>query len=477
MKNRLLFFWLIILPYFVSCRKYVEIDLPIDQQPGDKIFATNYGAISAVTGIYGLMSKGSFATGVSSISVNAGLYADELVAINGSENLIYTNNLNSTINGDPGYWTELYSYMFRVNSIIGGINSSLNISPAIKLQLIGELKFIRAFLYFYLVNLYGDVPLLLSSDYKETSVAPRTAVDNIYKQIVKDLLESQDIISKEYLDGTLTASSNERIRPNYYAVTALLARVYLFMGMWKDAEEQSNVVLSRNDIFELPNIDDVFLKNSNEAIWQLQTVNPGGTEDGKVFVLNVAPSIDFGKPFYLNSFLVNDFQVSDLRRRKWVGAIEDNSTSSNQIYYYALKYKSTAVDGASPEYLMVFRLAEQYLIRSEARANQNNISGTNSAVSDLNKIRERAGLGDTTMISSKEKMLAAILGERRHELFTEWGHRFLDLKRGGNIDDVMSHVAPAKGGVWSSYKSLFPIPQQDILSNPSLSGHQNAGYN
>jgi hypothetical protein len=72
--------------------------------------------------------------------------------------------------------------------------------------------------------------------------------------------------------------------------------------------------------------------------------------------------------------------------------------------------------------------------------------------------------------------LNAILTERQHELFTEWGHRWLDIKRLGKADEIMSGIAPLKGGTWQSYKQLFPIPVQDIQRNPSLKGHQNPGY-
>jgi len=128
------------------------------------------------------------------------------------------------------------------------------------------------------------------------------------------------------------------------------------------------------------------------------------------------------------------------------------------------------------EYDIVLRLAEQYLIRAEARAKQNNLTGTGSAIIDLNVIRNRAGLSDTT-ITVQENMLNAILLERRKELFTEWGHRWFDLKRTGKIDAVMQAYAPVKGTTWESYKSLYPIAQKQIDLNPGMAGQQNPGYN
>jgi len=68
------------------------------------------------------------------------------------------------------------------------------------------------------------------------------------------------------------------------------------------------------------------------------------------------------------------------------------------------------------------------------------------------------------------------LQEKKVEFFTEWGHRWCDLKRTAKVDEVMNIVAPAKGGSWAAYKALYPIPVQDIQRNPSLKGHQNPGY-
>jgi hypothetical protein len=88
-------------------------------------------------------------------------------------------------------------------------------------------------------------------------------------------------------------------------------------------------------------------------------------------------------------------------------------------------------------------------------------------------IRARAGLPNTTA-SDQNSLLTAILQERRVELFTEWGHRWLDLKRTNLIDQVMSSAAIQKGGTWNSNKALFPIPKSEILLDPQL--EQNPGF-
>jgi hypothetical protein len=122
------------------------------------------------------------------------------------------------------------------------------------------------------------------------------------------------------------------------------------------------------------------------------------------------------------------------------------------------------------EYTVVLRLAEQYLIRAEARAQQGNLL---DAQADLNIIRSRAGLSDRS-INNVDLLLTAIMHERQVELFSEWGHRWLDLKRTNTVNAVMSVITPQKGGTWSSNWAWFPIPQSEIRTNVKLK--QNLGY-
>ena len=115
---------------------------------------------------------------------------------------------------------------------------------------------------------------------------------------------------------------------------------------------------------------------------------------------------------------------------------------------------------------MVLRLAEQYLVRAEARVHLNDLDG---ALVDVNKIRNRAGLGVASG-ASNELVLDLIYKERRRELFAEWGHRWFDLKRTGKADAVLSVIKPG----WQPTDVLFPIPQSELQNNPNMT--QNPGY-
>jgi hypothetical protein len=336
----------------------------------------------------------------------------------------------------------------------------------------------RAFFYFYLVNLYGDVPLALTTDPAINSVISRASEQQVYQQIIDDLLEAENLLSETFLDGSLSVYSGipERVRPTKWAAAALLARVYLYYGKligdisnYANAETQATSVIDNTSLFRLPALNSVYLKNSREAIWQIQPVAPGrNTEEGFTFILPQSGPNSYLNPVYLSNNLLNSFEVGDLRKSEWVSSI--TPVTGTATYYFPYKYKSTITTGSATEYLMILRLAEQYLIRAEARAQQNNIDG---AKTDLNAVRNRAGLLNTTA-NDKTEMMAAVLHERQVELFTELGHRWFDLKRTKAVDLVMNSVTPIKGGTWQTTDQLYPIPVADIIRNSTLK--QNPGY-
>jgi len=118
----------------------------------------------------------------------------------------------------------------------------------------------------------------------------------------------------------------------------------------------------------------------------------------------------------------------------------------------------------------VFRLAEMYLIRAEARAQQGNVTGTGSAMDDINVLRDRANAPLITA-ATQSQMILLIEKERLYELAYE-GHRWYDLVRTGRASAVMSAFSPN----WKDTEDLWPIPQRELLNNPALVGNQNPGY-
>lgn len=471
----------------VGCAKFVDVKAPDNRLTGASAFDNDVTAASVMTGLYAKMSNSQdlIATGqLISLSDFASLSADELSlwsgsagangVFNQSQYYYYTNALFNDGSGQYGseFWGPCYNAIYTCNSVIEGLSAAGNITLSVKQQLLGEAKFNRALNYFYLTNLYGGVPIALTTDYTTNSSLPRAAQADVYKQIVSDLKDAEGLLSSQYLDGTLLKVTAERVRPTTWAASALLARVYLFTKDWADAESEATTVIGNSATFDTVSLNGVFKANSKEAIWQLQPVISGwNTQDGRLFII---PSTGLGlnNTVYLSNTLYNIFESGDNRLTDWVDSVVVTGTT----YYYPYKYKSATLNAPVTEYQMMLRLGEQYLIRAEARAEQNNLTG---AIADLDIIRQRAGLplmANTNPGIDQAALLDKILHERQVELFTEFGHRWLDLKRTGTVDAVMGVVTPQKsgGGAWQSYQQLYPIPYKEVQANPNLK--QNSGF-
>jgi len=437
-----------------SCEELVHIDSPATQVTGATVFTDDATATAAINGLYFQMSNGGFSYGgTTSITQCAALSSDDLISYssNASRRGFYTNTILPTNSNLTVIWSSLYQTIYNANAVLEGMDASSTLTVAGKAQLEGEAKFVRAFCHFYLVNLFGAVPLAVSTDYKINAYAERQPVSVIYEVMLRDLQEAKELIKEEYVSG------EERVRPNKSTVAAFLARVYLYQQNWSAAEAQSSELIANSNYSLLP-LRDVFLKNSEESIWQLYPVTSGlNTYEGNAFILLSRPT-----SFALSASLLSAFEAGDNRYTNWIKDLTVGTTT----YKFAYKYKVKASSVLS-EYSTVFRLAEQYLIRAEARAQSGNLSG---AQEDLNAIRNRAGLANT-LATMKEELLVAIEKERRVELFTEWGHRWLDVIRYQRTEEFF---APLKAPDWQSTDVLYPIPQVQLDNDPAMK--QNPGY-
>lgn len=446
---------------FASCESFVEVEIPNDKMVTETVFASEETAQSAMQGIYYELFNTGFSGGTTnSITVLGGLSADILEPISTNnttliqfqENEIFTEN-----SGVLGIWNSAYNIIYLVNNLLEGIENSEGLSDSFKHRLEGEARFIRAFTYFYLVNLYENIPLVLSTDYDENSLISQAPESEIYEQIVLDLNRAREILTKDYL-------RDERFYANYYAATALMARVKLYQEQYSEAAILSSEVIDANDLYDLVNLDEVFLKNSQEAIWQISPAGRGNiltwTAEGSTFIGSSFSSIKLRPEF------VGSFSQEDLRREKWIGSF----LSETRDFDYVYKYKDRSSIDNITEYGMVLRLAEQYLIRAEARIGMGEFW---AAIEDIDRIRERAGLNlisEANPDISPQELQNLIIEERRRELFAEWGHRWLDLKR----LNIASEVLSSKSSGWEETDVLYPIPAHERSKNPNL--EQNQGY-
>ncbi|MBE9600333.1 RagB/SusD family nutrient uptake outer membrane protein [Pedobacter sp. MC2016-24] len=470
-----------ILSAIVSCKKYVNVGAPKDQLVNSVVFVNDASATAAITGIYSDMNGFNYQFANVVTTFMCAMAADEFTYASASAPFDeFKNNAVTSGNQYVGtMWTQPYGFIYRANTVIAGVNASTTLSPAVKNQLLGEALFIRAFCYFYLVNFFGDVPLILDTDVLKNTSLPRTAKAEVYASVINDLTEAKKLLVLPY------PGNAERIRPNKTAASLLLSRTYLYVGNNALAEQEATEVINTTGYALLKNPDPnnaahmtkVFLKNSSEAVWQLQSINTStgrNTWEGNTL-------LSTGAPFYrLNKgagSLVEAFGTNDLRKTNWVG--EYITTAVPPVtHYFPAKYKvRVGTINAPTEYSMVLRFAEAYLIRAEARAQQNKFSLMKE---DLDVIRDRAGLAALPLVADQAAAMAQVEKERRLELFTEWGHRWFDLKRWKSVtgdptktraDDVLAPIKTA----WKSTAILFPIPSEPMLTNPNML--QNPGYN
>lgn len=455
-----------------GCKKLLDVEPPATSLTTLSAFNDDYSATAVMTGHYTALSFGAgnflLTSGLTS------LLSDELGFLPGYSLEPYSDCYNNQLHSRLSlFWP--YRELYGCNAVIENITVSTGLSPFVKNQLLGEAKFMRSCYFFYLVNLFGDIPMPLSTDIKVNALLSRTPKDLVYQQIISDLKEAAGLLSIDYLNGGLKPYTTraERVRPTRWAALALLSRTYLYTGDYANAEIIASELINHNTLFSLTELNDVFKANSREAIWQLQGVRANmNTDDGNFFILN-ATGPDEGRPVYLSEALLSAFEPGDARKAdgNWVNSI---TTTTGTTYYFPFKYKLQFPSDPGQEYAMVFRLGEQYLIRAESRAKLGNISG---ARDDLFAIRRRAGLADGTLTANDQtSLMTAVIHERRVELFTEMGHRWLDLKRTGTVDAVMSLEAPKKGpGItWEITDALFPLPFDDIQRDKNLT--QNPGY-
>jgi starch-binding outer membrane protein, SusD/RagB family len=442
-----------------GCRKLLDVPSPQDQVSAAEVFSSDANAQEAMTGLYIEVMTSARTLLNGGMSLYGGLSSDELANTTPNPFIgpFQTNELTAGNIYCLTLYNTTYNVIFTANSLIAGLDASGGVSPAVKAELRGEAEVVRALEYFYLVNLYGGVPLVTSINFAATARFPRDSVAGVYAQIEADLEDAQQVLPTGYL--TTTAYPGARTRPNRFAVMALLARIWLYRGEWALAEQEADSVIGSGMYWLETGLDSVFRSGSREAIWQLQPVNSTlTTAEAAAFV----PKQGFKPSFALTPDWLAAVEPGDLRQVFWTDSVAVGSS----VYYYPYKYKLTGLSPADTEYNMVIRLAEVYLIRAEARAQQGNVSGSQA---DLDTVRVRAGLAATTA-GDVPSLLATILHERQVELVAEWGHRWLDLKRTGMADAVLGSEKPG----WVGTDTLYPIPAQELTANPGLV--QNPGY-
>jgi hypothetical protein len=442
--------------FLCSCESFTETDMPQNQLTSESVFNDVATANAALSDIYSrIRDEGVSSGSLTSLTPLMANYADDLTFYGTNVNIQAYNN--HTVTPSTPYlsrlWRSAYAQIYAVNALIEGLKSTKTITGMEHDRLLGEAIFLRAYLHAFLVNMHGDIPYVTTTNYTINKSIGKTPVAQVWTTIIIDLTLAEELLPDKY-------ATTGRVRPNKGTVTAMLARANLYAGNYTAAEAAATAVINNPQYIWVNNPALEFLNNSPAIIWSLHPGIPGvNTVDAKNFNFTSGPPSKAA----LSLQLYNAFETADLRKTLWIKTI----TSGGNNWHQAFKYKKTTNTGTSVEHTILFRLAEQYLIRAESRAKTGNIIG---AQQDLNKVRNRAGLSNTTA-GTEAELMVAIINERRFELFTEQGHRWFDLKRTGMATETLGAIKPG----WRETDTLLPIPESEISLNHNLLP-QNPGY-
>ena len=345
-------------------------------------------------------------------------------------------------------YQSIYRLINSANSVIAYVPrvSDPALSTTEKNSIIGEAYFLRALGYFDLGRGWGGVQLLLgpTTDLGVIKGVKRSTIEQTYDQVLADLTEAEKL---------LTDDANTRSRAQKSAVYALRARLHLYRKQWASAEEYATKVI-QNSKYELVKPYKNFFATpfqTKESVLELKySANDRNSYWNLWYPSSLGGQYTL-KPSETIISKLNNPAIGGSRKALLAG-------SGNSVY--GVLY-NTQGQNTDPAYLI--RIAELYLIRAEARAQQNQLT---LALDDLNTIKNRADVASVS-ITDKTLLLNAIDEERNVEFAFE-AHRWFDLVRTEKAGTVL--------GVTNKNFWLFPLPYQDVLSDPALEGKNNPGY-
>jgi hypothetical protein len=444
-----------------ACDKFLDVDTPSNIVDADAVYSDARVVRTAVNGLYTQLLLSNYRI-YPYVTYFLSLAADEAFHTSTSYDDLRYSAYTPISSGLSYLWEGPYIEIFTANDLLARLPQVTVISAEEREQYIGEAKYFRAYAYLALVSTFGGVPLVESTNLLETTLQPRESKENVQKFIIQDLKDAEI---------ALKDSENPNTKVTKAAASALLARAYLYHEDWSEAESKANEVITTSGYKLEDSLNNVFLRTSKEVIFKTSST---GTISSYVDRTYHGQSVANTSSYRLTDDLVNSFEVGDRRKARWTIARQvissDKKDTTRLRHSYKYKKIAAATAGTAEDFSQL-RLAEQFLIRAEARAQQNKLTGPDGAIADLDTIRRRAGLAKLPQTLTKAEVLLQVEKERRSELFFEEAHRWWDLVRTGRADAVLS-VFPGKK--WESYRVLLPIPDAELEINKNLV--QNPGY-
>ncbi len=439
---------------------------PITEKDASNFFSTEVEIESAILGVYASLQSG-------------GLYGLDLIAAGEVSSDITFEEVPTNDDGRFGQldnfttfpgnsvvsniWRHSYIGIQRANLVLNRIDDISFDDGDVKDHRTGEVQFIRALLYFNLVRLFGDVPLVTQETIDPTSYfgQGRTAKSDVYTQIEDDLTSAISLLPEVNGSG----------RPGVGAAQALLGKVYLTLGRFGEAVSLLQEVVDSGIYSLVSDVNSIFgieNENNSEVLFTVQFKEGlnGNSEGSNAFsqyspagaTANAKghniPTMDF----------YNSYSDSDLRKNAYFKLTETGVPYTNKW----TENPGNSNDGGSD--VIVIRYSDVVLMLAEAL---NETDGTGAA-DLLNSIRNRAGLANTTAVS-KSEFRDAIANERKFELINE-GHRWFDLIRTNTAITTMNTYFESIGMniIVDENNLLLPVPQSQIDADPAIT--QNPGY-
>lgn len=443
-----------IIPFLLllgSCKKFLET-APQQQVDESQAITNAASAGTATNGMFNLLaSNGYYGSNFPALSyLSAG---DIQWTGSQADPREITSRLTTAANGYVGSaWTAIYRTISSANYIINKVPgvSDPQFSTALRNQYLGEAHFVRALAYFDLARGWGGAQLILTptTTSADNTNIRRSTLAETYAQVLNDLNTAEALVP--------TAVNRNRVSQR--TVWALKARFYLYQQEWTLAEQFATQVLTSSDYSLVRPYNAFFANNAastSESIFELAYTVSNTNNHSNWWLPPVLGGRREWAPSDALVRLLNDPAVGGTRN-----SLIAQTAAPGNLWYGRLYYRTPV--GTDPAYII--RVAELYFIRSEARARLGNL---NAAFSDLNLIRERAGVTPLSP-GTLNSLLLALEAERRVEFPFE-ADRWFNLVRTDRAQTVLS--LPDK------HLYLFPIPYNETLVDPNLAGeNRNPGY-
>lgn len=470
--------------FFSGCSNdYLDVDQTESISTKDiELFNNDAGAATFVTAIYSKFLDWNMTSfswiGLSSIASDDADKGSSPGDTGSDKDLMDALTYNASTPSTSEIFAANYEGINRCNQALSIIPQLDKADPALRARLLGEAKFLRAFMYFTLVKTYGGVPIIdhlpnPSSEEDRVMQLTRKSSEEVYAYIENDL---NDAIAA--LPNKSAYPASERGRASKGAAYALLAKINLYQENWQKVVDNCNLVTGYSIVSDYASMYRLAGENDAESIFEIQGTGsvPAKGISGYSNTQGARGAGGWGWGFNTPSVsLVNAYEEGDVRKEATIifagTTLYDGRvvplTVENPRYNYKA-YSSAFTDGWETDTnIKYLRYAEVLLMKAEAL---NELGQTTEAIPLLNQIRTRAGLANTTAVSQGD-VRTAIWKERRVEMAMEHD-RFFDLVRTGQAQ--ASFAVDGKTFVTGKHE-LFPLPQAFIAQTGGLST-QNPGY-